>query len=145
MDLSKLEKLPIKKKRRLGQGHGSGRGKTGGRGMKGTKARNSVPLDFEGGALPLMKRLPFLRGKGKFKVFKPKPVIIPVDALNVFGKNETVDRESLIKHNVISADTPKYKGVKILDGNDVTVALTVKVPASKSAAEKITKAGGSVV
>ena len=52
MDLSKLDRLPTKKKRRLGLGHGSGRGKTSGRGTKGTKARYDVPLDFEGGALP---------------------------------------------------------------------------------------------
>jgi large subunit ribosomal protein L15 len=144
MDLSNLEKLPTKKKRRLGMGHGSGRGKTGGRGTKGTKARGSVPLDFEGGALPLMKRLPFLRGKGKFKVFKPTPVVIPVDSLNVFAKNDTVDRESLIKHKLIPADTAKRNGVKILGGESLTVALTVKVPVSKSAAEKIKTAGGSV-
>jgi large subunit ribosomal protein L15 len=144
MDLSKLEKLPTRKKRRLGQGHGSGRGKTSGRGMKGTKARNHVPLDFEGGALPLMKRLPFLRGKGKFKVFKPKAVIVPVAALNAYAKNDIVDRESLIKKNLIPADTAKYQGVKILGGEELTIALTVKVPVSKSAAQVIEKAGGHI-
>jgi large subunit ribosomal protein L15 len=145
MDLSKLEKLPTKKKRRLGQGHGSGRVKTAGRGTKGTKARGKVPLDFEGGALPLMKRLPFLRGKGKFKSIKPKQVIVAIDSLNVFPENATVDRESLIKQKLIPVETARYQGVKILGGESLTVALTVKVPVSKSAAEQIEKAGGSVV
>ena len=145
MDLSKLDRLPTKKKRRLGLGHGSGRGKTAGRGTKGTKARYDVPLDFEGGALPLMKRLPFLRGKGKFKVFKPKAFILPVDALNVFAKNETVDGESLIKHNLVTADVVKLNGVKILKGESLTVAVNVRIPVSKGAAEQIEKAGGTVV
>jgi large subunit ribosomal protein L15 len=145
MDLSTLDRLPTKKKRRLGLGHGSGRGKTSGRGTKGTKARYDVPLDFEGGALPLMKRLPFLRGKGKFKSFKPKAHVLPVDALNVFAKNETVDAESLVKYKLVDADVAKQNGVKILGGKELNVALTVKLPVSKSAAELIEKAGGTVV
>lgn len=144
MDLSNLNKLPTKKKRRLGQGHGSGRVKTSGRGTKGTKARYHVPLDFEGGALPLMKRLPFLRGKGKFKSIKPKQVVVSADSLNVFPKNATVDRESLIKQKLIPAETSRHQGVKILAGESLTVALTVKVQVSKSAAAQIEKAGGSV-
>jgi large subunit ribosomal protein L15 len=144
MDLATLDRLPTKKKRRLGLGHGSGRGKTSGRGTKGTKARYDVPLDFEGGALPLMKRLPFLRGKGKFKSFKPKAYVLSVDALNVFAKNETVDAESLVKHNLVDADVAKKNGVKILGGKELNVALTVKLPVSKSAAQLIEKAGGSI-
>ena len=69
MKLENLTKVTDRKKKRLGQGHGSGRGKTGGRGTKGQKARGKVSLTFEGGALPLIKRLPFHRGKGKNKVF----------------------------------------------------------------------------
>jgi len=144
MDLSTLDRLPTKKKRRLGLGHGSGRGKTSGRGTKGTKARYDVPLDFEGGALPLMKRLPFLRGKGKFKSFKPKAYVISADALNVFAKNETVNAESLVKHNLVDADVAQKNGVKILGGKELKVALTVQVPVSKSAAKLIEQAGGSV-
>ena len=144
MQLSNLDKVHKRKSKRVGQGHGSGRGKTSGRGTKGTKARYDVPLDFEGGALPLMKRLPFLRGKGKFKSIKPDALVLPVDALNVYTKNETVDRESLIKYKLIPDDTDKFQRVKILGGDTLTVALTVKVLASKSAAAQITKAGGSV-
>lgn len=145
MNLSSLEKIHTKKSKRVGQGHGSGRGKTSGRGTKGTKARYHVPLDFEGGALPLMKRLPFLRGKGKFKSFRPKAFVLPVDALNVFAKNETVDRESLVKYKLIPADLSKHQEVKILGGDALNVALKVNLPVSKSAGEQIEKAGGTVV
>ncbi|MGH7246320.1 MAG: uL15 family ribosomal protein, partial [Candidatus Levyibacteriota bacterium] len=60
MNLSQLSPIVEKKKRRAGQGHGSGRVKTSDRGTKGQKARRNIPMRFEGGALPLVKRLPFL-------------------------------------------------------------------------------------
>ena len=145
MQLHNLESIIKKTKKRVGQGHGSGRGKTAGRGMKGQKARNSVPLDFEGGALPLMKRLPFLRGKGRNKAFKPKPFIINVEALNNLPKGSTVDVDLLAKHNLLNLEDVKKIGVKILGDGELTVALAVRLPVSKGAAEKITKAGGSVL
>jgi large subunit ribosomal protein L15 len=144
MNLTQLEKIKTRGKKRVGQGHGSGRGKTAGRGTKGQKARNDVPLDFEGGALPLIKRLPFLRGKGKNKSFKPTPNVFNVDRLNVFEKGSVVDLESLAKHNLIKLEDAKKKGVKILGDGELNVALTVKLPVSKSASEKIEKAGGNV-
>ena len=145
MNLTDLQKITTKGKKRVGQGHGSGRGKTAGRGMKGQKARNDVPLDFEGGALPLIKRLPFLRGKGKNKSFKPTSYVFNLDRLNVFEKDSVVDFESLAKHNLVDLDDAKKNGGKILGNGELHVALTVKLPVSKSAAEKIVKAGGSVV
>lgn len=144
MNLSHLEKATEKRKKRVGLGHGSGRGKTAGRGMKGQKARGDVPLDFEGGALPLIKRLPFLRGKGRNKSLQLKPYVINVDALNKFDKNATVDLESLAKQKFFALDDAKEAGVKILGNGNLEVPLTVKVPVSKGAAEKIKKAGGSV-
>lgn len=145
MNLSTLQKLKTKSKRRVGLGHGSGRGKTSGRGTKGQKARGDVPLDFEGGNLPLTKRLPFLRGKGKNKSFKPRPFVINVSALNVFPKDSVVDLESLAKHHLVKLEDAKQDGVKILSSGVLDVALIVKIPVSKQASEKITKAGGSVV
>ncbi len=146
MNLSNLEKVKTKSKKRVGQGHGSGRGKTAGRGTKGQKSRGgNIPLDFEGGALPLMKRLPFLRGKGKNKSLKAKPLIINVGVLNLLPKNSTVDLESLAKHQLVRLDSAKESGVKILGDGELQIALTVKLPVSKGAAEKIKKAGGSVV
>jgi large subunit ribosomal protein L15 len=144
MNLNTLQKLTTKKKKRVGLGHGSGRGKTSGRGQKGLKARGHVPLDFEGGALPLIKRLPFLRGKGRNKQFKGKSAIVNVSALNVFGKGETVNLETLAKHKLVRIEDAKVSGVKILGDGEIGVALTVTVPVSKGAAAKIEKAGGSV-
>jgi large subunit ribosomal protein L15 len=144
MNLSNLHSITTKRKKRVGLGHGSGRGKTSGRGTKGLKARGDVPLDFEGGALPLIKRLPFLRGKGRNKAFKAKPFVLNVSSLNVLGKGATVDLETLAKHNLVDLSDAKLSGVKILGDGDLQVALTVKLPVSKSAAEKIQKAGGNV-
>lgn len=144
MNLSTLEKLTTKTQKRLGQGHGSGRVKTSGRGTKGQKARNSVPLDFEGGALPLVKRLPFLRGKDRNHPRDAKPVILNLSLLNKLPKDSIVDVASLIKHNLVEVDEVEALGVKILGGGELQTSLTVKVPVSKSAAEKISKAGGTV-
>ena len=144
MNLSNLEKIKTKSKKRVGLGHGSGRGKTSGRGQKGLKARGSVPLDFEGGALPLIKRLPFLRGKGRNKSFKVKEVVINVSALNGLKKDSVVDVAFLINAKIVNEDA-KTTGVKILGDGELGVALNIAVPTSKGAAEKIVKAGGSVV
>ncbi len=144
MNLSHVTKLKTKSKKRVGQGHGSGRGKTGGRGTKGQKARNKVAIYFEGGALPLTKRLPFLRGKGRNRSLQEKPYGINVEALNVFPKGSTIDLEALAKQGMVELDAAKQKGVKILGDGELKVALTVTLPTSKGAAEKITKAGGTV-
>lgn len=145
MAIHKLTKITKRRKRRLGQGHGSGRGKTSGRGTKGQKARRNIALSFEGGALPLIKRLPFRRGKGKNKVFKNSPVIINVKALNLLKKDTVVDVGSLIKNRIVNAEDAKVYGVKILGDGDLKVSLTVNIPVSKQAAKKIQKAGGKVL
>ncbi len=144
MNLSNLEKAKTKSKKRVGQGHGSGRGKTSGRGTKGQKARNKVAIYFEGGALPLTKRLPFLRGKGRNRSLKEKPYALNVVALNVFPKGTVINLETLAKQGLIALDVAQQKGVKILGDGELEVALTVTLPVSKGAAEKITKAGGTV-
>ena len=144
MDLHKLKKIKKSSKKRLGQGHGSGRGKTAGRGTKGQKARGKVPLYFEGGALPLIKRLPFRRGKGKNKVFKKKPLIVNIKILNLLKKDTIVDIETLIKNKIVDEKDAKTYGVKILGEGDLGIPLTVKLPVSKGAANKIKKAGGKV-
>src|SRR5258708_36664720 len=100
MDLSNLKKITSKRKRRVGLGHGSGRGKTSGRGTKGQKARGKIPLDFEGGALPLMKRLPFLRGKGK-NFPRSKKYGVNVGVLNMLPKGSTVEIETLPKYKIV--------------------------------------------
>ena len=144
MYLGNLSKTVHKSKKRLGQGHGSGRVKTSGRGTKGQKARNSVPLFFEGGALPLIKRLPFRRGKGKNKSFKNKPIGINVKALNLLKKGTVVDLSALIDNHIVDKVDGKTYGVKILGDGDLSISLTVKLPTTKGALKKIEKAGGKV-
>ncbi len=142
--LNQLTKITTKGKRRLGLGHGSGRSKTSGRGTKGQKARRKIALSFEGGALPLIKRMPFLRGKNRNNPFTKNPVVLNVSDLNVLSKGSIVDIKSLVGAKLVKENEAKKKGVKILGDGELTIALTVKLPVSQSAQTKIEKAGGKV-
>lgn len=144
MNLNSLPKARENSKKRLGQGHGSGRGKTSGRGTKGQKSRGKISLSFEGGALPLIKRLPFRRGKGRNKSFKTIPYVINVGRLNSLPKNSIVDVDMLVKSGMLPKGA-KRDGVKILGDGKLDVSLSVNLPVSKSALQKIEKAGGKVV
>ncbi len=144
MALHTLIKIKETSKKRLGQGHGSGRVKTSGRGTKGQHARNKVPIFFEGGALPLIKRLPYRRGKGRNSKISRKPLVVNIKYLNVFTKDQVVDLEALIKKKIVKSDDAKEFGVKILGDGDLGQALIIKLPVSKSAAKKIEKAGGRI-
>lgn len=143
MKLSSLPKTTERSLKRVGRGHGSGRGKTSGRGTKGQKARRNIALAFEGGALPLVKRLPFLRGRGRNKIIKLKPITVKLSSLNTLPKNSVVDIESLIKYGIVESVASKH-GVKILSNGDLNVALKVKLPLSSNAKKKIEKAGGTI-
>lgn len=143
MELHQLPKITENRLKRVGRGHGSGRGKTSGRGTKGQKARRSIPLHFEGGALPLTKRLPFLKGKGRNKAISKKFVTIKLESLNVFPPKSVVDIQALLKNNIIDSGEAK-KGVKILGTGNIEHAITVNLPVTSSAKEKIEKAGGTV-
>lgn len=144
MALNNLLKTTKRSKKRLGQGHGSGKVKTSGRGTKGQHARNTVPLHFEGGALPLTKRLPYLRGKGRNKSFRPTPLVVNIKYLEVLPKNSVVDIDALVKNRIVKESDAKEFGVKILGDGEIKQALTIKLPISKSAAKKIEKAGGKI-
>lgn len=143
MQLHTLPKITQRRKKRVGRGAGSGKGKTSGRGTKGQAARYTVKLLFEGGQLPLIKRLPLLRGKGINRPVGKKPFIINLKYLNLLPSKTVVDFESLKKHNIIGKDV-KDLLVKILGEGELTKSLTVRLPCSKSAAKKIVKAGGTV-
>lgn len=148
MKLHTLNKSTERPKKRLGLGHGSGRGKTSGRGTKGQKARTKIPLRFEGGALALIKRLPFRRGKGKNrgrKLFKKRPIILNVKVLSLYEKGSVVDLKSLVSKNILEDEEAKMYGVKVLGDGDLSVALKVQLPVSKGAKKKIEKAGGQVI
>lgn len=144
MNLHSLPQLKQSSKKIVGRGHGSGRGKTAGRGTKGQKARGTIPLAFEGGALRLIKRLPFRRGKGKNRVFKNKPVVISLQALNMLPKKSVVDTQLLIKHKIVDSQDARVYGVKILGSGKITIPLILKLPHSQSAKKKIIDAGGTV-
>jgi len=123
---------------RRGRGHGSGNGKTAGKGQKGQKARSGAPRPgFEGGQLPLYMRLP----KRGFKNINSKEIIaINVDKLEKFDDGDVVTIAALQEKGIIK--NPK-DGVKILGNGELTKKLTVQVNAfSKSAAEKIEALGG---
>lgn len=148
ISLDKLPKTTAKSKKRVGRGYGSGRGgHTAGRGAKGLKARGKVPLTFAGTKMKksFLKRLPLLRGKGKFKSFKAKPVIVNVKYLNLLPNDVVVNLDSLIKHKVVTEKEAKKFGVKILGEGELNVCLKVELPCSKGAVEEIERAGGSVV
>lgn len=146
MLLNNLLKTTTKSKKRVGRGIGSGRGKTSGRGQKGQKARGKIPASQTGGGLTsLYKRLPVLRGWRNKPVSK-KPVAIPVSVLSVFGKNSEVDLATLINMKLVDERRARKSGVKILGDGEISVSIkVVDIQVSKSAREKIEKAGGQVV
>ena len=143
MQLHSLTQTVEKSKKRLGQGHGSGRVKTSGRGTKRQNVRSKRPLQFEGGALPLTKRLPFLRGKDRNKSLKLKPLSINLSMISNLPQNTEITIDSLVKHNLIAKGNEK-RGVKLLAVGEITNAYVVKIPTSKTARVKIEKVGGKI-
>ncbi|MCR4305496.1 MAG: 50S ribosomal protein L15 [Candidatus Daviesbacteria bacterium] len=141
MRLHQLQKTQIRSKKRLGRGLGSGKGKTAGRGSKGQKARGTVPVTFIGG-LPLYKKLPLKRGKGNRQV-SVKQKIISLSQLNVFKAKEVIDVTKLLEAKIISEKDIK-RGIKILGNGEISQILTIKLPVSSSARNKIEKLGGKV-
>lgn len=124
---------------RRGRGHGSGNGKTAGKGHKGQKARSGAPRPgFEGGQMPLYRRIP----KRGFTNRNTKDIVsINITELNRFEDGAVVTIETLVENGVIK--NPK-DGVKILGNGELTKKLTVKANAfSASAAEKIQALGGT--
>ena len=123
---------------RRGRGHGSGNGKTAGKGHKGQKARSGAPRPgFEGGQMPLYRRIP---KRGFTNINSKEIVAINVDKLEKFADGDVVTVEALLETGIIS--NPK-DGVKILGNGELTKKLTVQANAfSASAKEKIEALGG---
>ena len=142
MDLSTLKPAEGSVTRddfRRGRGHGSGNGKTAGKGHKGQKARSGAPRPgFEGGQMPLFRRIP----KRGFKCRNTKDIVaINVSELNRFEDGATITTASLIEAGIVK--NPR-DGVKILGNGELSKKLTVQVSAaSASAVEKIEAAGGN--
>lgn len=144
MKLNSLPKITEKQYRRIGRGHGSGRVKTSGRGTKGQKARENIPLTFAGSSLQAswLKRLPLARGKGKNKSHQLDATIVNLKYLNALKPNSEVTIWTLREAGIIGK---RITAVKILGDGEITIPLVIKVPASKSAIKKIETAGGKLV
>ena len=141
MKLHELTAVPgaTKEAKRIGRGHGSGQGKTAGKGHKGQKARSGAPRPgFEGGQMPLYRRIP----KRGFTNRNTKEIVaINVSVLEKFDNDTEVTVATLIENGIIK--NPR-DGVKILGNGELTKKLTVKVNAfSESAKAKIEAAGGN--
>jgi large subunit ribosomal protein L15 len=128
------------KKKRVGRGYGSGLGTTAGRGQKGQKARRGIKAGFEGGQMPLQRRLPKTGFKNPFRI---EFVGVNVGKLALaFGAGEVVDSDALKSRGFIPRTAERWK---LLAGGQIAHALTVKPQGcSKAAEEKIRGAGGSV-
>lgn len=136
-NLSSLPKIVKKSKKRVGRGLASGKGRKSGRGTKRhQKAREAIPIHFEGGQGRMVKKFPLLRGKGRNKPIRPKPVVIPVRKLNIFKDGEVIDEASLVKRGVIKEKDLKF-GVKILSDGQLKKRVIVKVPMSKRVREMV--------
>ena len=127
--------------KRIGRGHGSGWGKTSGKGHKGQKARSGkgMRVGFEGGQMPLQRRLP---KRGFNNIFAKKVVAINVGTLNKFEDGAVVDIAALTEKGIVKNS---FDSVKILSNGTITKKLTVKASAfSEGAKAKIEAAGGKV-
>jgi large subunit ribosomal protein L15 len=128
-------------RKRLGRGVGSGQGKTAGRGSKGHNSRSGggVRPGFEGGQMPLHRRLP----KGGFtNIFKKKIAVINIRDLARFESGSIVDETSLLRAGLVKG---RRDGIKLLGKGEITIPLTIKVnEVSKNAREKIIAAGGNI-
>jgi large subunit ribosomal protein L15 len=149
MKLSDLHPAPgsHKREKRLGRGHGSGRGKTAGRGTKGQKARTggTIHRAFNGGQTRLSKRLPFLRGLGNSNIpFRDEYSIVNLSELSELEAGTQVSPESLVEVGFLTK--AQGKGLlKILGNGELEHALTIKAHKfSASARAKIEAAGGTV-
>lgn len=141
MKLHELQATPGAQKavRRIGRGHGSGQGKTAGKGHKGQKARSGggVRPGFEGGQMPLQIRIP---KRGFNNIYRKEFVPVNLGSLNAFDAGSVVDRTALIQAGIIKKSAGN---VKILSNGALTKKLTVKANAfSKSAKSKIEEVGG---
>ena len=128
--------------KRVGRGQATGSGCTSGRGNKGQKSRSgfSQQVGFEGGQMPLTRRIP--KHGFKNKRFENAFQIVNIDDLKIFGAGETVDYDALLKRGMVNK---KHRHVKLLGKGDLTKKLNVRVDrASKKAIDAVEKQGGTV-
>ena len=141
MKLHELTATPgsVQERKRIGRGHGSGWGKTAGKGHKGQKARagHGMRPGFEGGQMPLQRRIP---KRGFNNIFAEEITAINLSALEIFDNNAVVDAQMLVEAGIIKNTKA---AIKILANGNLTKSLTVKANAfSEAAKQKIEAAGG---
>ena len=137
-DLSSVEGAR-KAVKRIGRGHGSGNGKTAGKGHKGQKARagRGMRVGFEGGQMPLQRRLP---KRGFHNIFAKNIAAVNISALEVFDNGAVVDPVAIVEAGLVKR---RFDGIKILGNGELSKNLTVKANAfSEAAKQKIEAAGG---
>ncbi len=141
--LTSISKLKTRSKKRVGRGYGSGKGgHTSSAGQKGQKSRGGakIPLWFEGGQLPLIKRLPMLRGKGKLNVVRPTAEITLSEIEKM--KSDTITLETLKLEKLIEK---RFKKAKVIATGEISRKVTVKgLRVSANAKKAITKVGGKI-
>ena len=146
MNLSNLPKSVKTGKKRLGRAFGSGvGGHTVGRGQKGQKTRGVIPLWFEGGQLPIVRRTPFIKGKHRFQVIKLQPITVNFDILSKYFNDKDVIDATLLAKTFKTSDKEAKRGFKIIATGKLEKALEVNVLASAGAIKAIEKAGGKYV
>lgn len=141
LKLHHLRPAPGSNKSKIRKGRGeASKGKTAGRGTKGTKARSTVPVGFEGGQMPLIRRLPKLRGFSNAR-FRTTYQVVNLDRIaELFPEGGEVTVEGLVAKGAVRKNQP----VKVLGTGEISVAVQVSANAfSASAKEKIAAAGGS--
>lgn len=143
MKLSELSPAPgsTKARKRIGRGVASGQGTTAGRGYNGQKSRSggSIRPGYEGGQMPIHRRLP---KRGFKNIFKKRYAILNVKDLAKFEAGTVVDELALVKAGLIKG---RYDGIKLLGDGEIDIALTIKsCKISETAKDKITKAGGTI-
>ena len=140
--LNNLSSVTNRSAKRLGRGYGSGKGgHTVGRGVKGQGSRegSKIPLWFEGGQLPLTKRLPMLRGKGRFNVLKPTAEVTLSDIEKM--KAKVINLTTLKEEKVINS---RFSKAKVINTGTLTRKVTVEIPTSVASKKAIENAGGLV-
>ena len=148
MKLHELHDNPgaTKTKKRIGRGPGSGKGKMGGRGIKGQKSRSGVAIGgYEGGQMPLYQRLP---KRGFTKPNRKKFAVVNLGLVQKFIDDKKLDAKTAITEDVLVASglvRRKLDGVRVLAKGDISASVTLQVTgASKSAIEAVAKAGGTL-
>jgi len=139
LTLSNLPKITETKKKRVGRGIGSGKGKKSGRGItRHQKARENIPIFFEGGQARITKKYPLLRGKEKNKSHNKPYKIISIEKLNIFNKGEIINRKSLIDKGILKKIHRKHN-FKILSRGELKHKIKLGLKSSKAVKIKISK------